>query len=324
MDVSVTLLPFVMLSIILVLANLESYSPAFRWLAYLSLISLNMLLLAAGLIGMVLPLTGLPGIPPEATDAYMVLLRGMGITGLLAFLPFIRPLRRLLARVIRIDPNSTVHLTALVYAVYLLGTGISQQPLLTDPEVVDGLDLQLTSNLAWAQGLGMVLLALSGLGLFVRRSWRDTAQRLGLVWPSWRDLVVAGVAVIALFAMQIAVVLVWRAVDPAGFAQLESANNLLFGQFSPNLAAAFTIGFTAAVGEELVFRGALQPPFGLLLTAVLFTLVHSQYGFSPASLLILLIALVLGVLRDRRNLTVCILAHFGYNFLSVMLPTLGQ
>jgi hypothetical protein len=324
MEVSITLLPFVILSIILALANLESYSQAFRWLAYLSLISLNLLLATAGLIGLVLPITGLPGIPPEATDAYVTLLRGMGITGLLAFLPFIRPLRQWLARVIKIDPASTVHLTALVYAVYLLGLGISQQPLLTNPEVVDGLDLQLTSDLAWAQGLGMVLLALSGLGLFIRRSWRDTALRLGLAWPAWRDLLAAAVAVIVLFAMQIGVVLLWRALDPAGFAQLESANNLLFGQFSPNLAAAFTIGFTAAVGEELVFRGALQPPFGLVLTALLFTLVHSQYGFSPASLLILLIALVLGVLRKRRNLTVCILTHFGYNFLSVMLPTLGQ
>ncbi len=324
MEVSITLLPFVLLSIILVLANLESYSPAFRWLTYLSLISLNTLLLAAGLVGMALPPTGLPGLPPEATDAYTTLLSGMGITGLLAFLPLVPPVRRALARVIKIDPASAVHTTALVYAIYLLGLGISQQPLLTNPEVVEGLDLQLTSNLAWAQGIGMTLLALSGLGLFVRRSWRMTAQRLGLVWPSVGDLAAAGGAIAALFALQIGVVLIWRTLDPAGYAKLESATNLLFGQFTPGLAAAFTIGFTAAVGEELVFRGALQPRFGLLLTAVLFTVVHSQYGFSPASLLILLIALVLGVLRDRRNLTVCILAHFGYNFLSVMLPTVAQ
>lgn len=323
MEVAITLLPFVLLSIILVLANLERHNPIFRWFTVVALAVLNLLLLLAGLTGLALPATGLPGLPPEATDAYVVLLQGMGITGLLAFLPFLRPVRAALARVIKIDPNSTVHLTALVYAIYLLGLGISQQPLLTNPEVVEGLDLRLTSNLAWTQGLGMVMLALSGLGVFVNRSWRELVTRLDLVWPSLRDLIVSIVAIIFLFAMQIAVVLVWRALDPAGFEQLESAGNVLFGEFA-GLGAAFTIGFTAAVGEELVFRGALQPRFGLLLTALLFTVVHSQYGFSPASLLILLIALVLGVLRDRTNLTVCILVHFGYNFLSVILPSVAQ
>jgi membrane protease YdiL (CAAX protease family) len=55
----------------------------------------------------------------------------------------------------------------------------------------------------------------------------------------------------------------------------------------------------------------------------LFTIIHSQYGLSPASLIILAIALVLGVLRDRTSLTVCILVHFGYNFVSVLLPSFG-
>jgi hypothetical protein len=74
----------------------------------------------------------------------------------------------------------------------------------------------------------------------------------------------------------------------------------------------------------MIFRGAALPPFRLLLTSVLFTILHSQYGFSPASLLIFVIAIVLGVLRYRTNLTVCILVHFGYNFTSVLLPSIGQ
>ena len=74
----------------------------------------------------------------------------------------------------------------------------------------------------------------------------------------------------------------------------------------------------------MIFRGAMLPPFRLLLTSILFTIIHSQYGISPAVGIIFVIALVLGVLRYRTSLTVCILVHFGYNFLSVMLPTLGQ
>lgn len=322
MDVGFTLLPFVLLSIILVLANLARHSPAFGWLAYGALTVANLLMLNAGLASLA-PQSELLAIPPEAEPALDALLRGVGITGLVAFLPLLPPVRRGLARLIPVDPASPVHTTALVYAVYVVGLGISQQRLLSDPAVVQSLELRLTSTLAWSQAVGMVLLAVSGVGLFVARSPREVAERLGLTWPTVGHAVVAGLAVAFLFGAQVTVALIWRSLDPAGFDQLSNASNLLFGEFS-GPAAAFTLGFTAAVGEELVFRGALQPRFGLLLPALLFTVLHSQYGFSPATLLILMIALVLGVLRQRTNLTVCILTHFGYNFVTVMLASLVQ
>ncbi len=58
----------------------------------------------------------------------------------------------------------------------------------------------------------------------------------------------------------------------------------------------------------------------------MFTSDRNRSGFvvSPAVGIIFAIALVLGVLRYRTSLTVCILVHFGYNFVSVMLPTVGQ
>lgn len=322
MEIGFTLLPFVLLSIILVLANLARHSPAFAWLAYGALVVVNLLMLNAGVASLA-PQSELLAIPPQAEPALDALLRGVGITGLVAFLPLLPSVRRGLARLIPVDPASPVHTTALVYAVYVVGLGISQQRLLSDPAVVQSLELRLTSALAWSQALGMVLLAVSGVGLFVSRSPREVAERLGLAWPTFGHAVVAGLAVIFLFGAQVTVALIWRSLDPAGFDQLSNASNLLFGEFSGPVAA-FTLGFTAAVGEELVFRGALQPRFGLLLPAVLFTVLHSQYGFSPATLLILMIALVLGVLRWRTNLTVCILTHFGYNFVTVMLASLVQ
>ena len=117
--------------------------------------------------------------------------------------------------------------------------------------------------------------------------------------------------------------LVWQAVDPEGLKKTSDVNNLLLGDMT-GLGGALTIGLAAALGEEMIFRGAALPPFRLLTTSVLFTILHSQYGFSPASVLIFVIAIVLGVLRYRTNLTVCILVHFGYNFMSVVLPSVGQ
>ena len=323
-EVLAVLLPFLVLAGVLLLANLEVYNTAFRWLTYIAVILLNLTLLMFGLIGFLLPQTPLPGLSEAASSAYGSLLRAMAVTGVVAFLPLIRPLRSLLSRVLSIDPNSTVHTTALVYAIYLVGLGLGQQPLLSDPEALEGLGgISITGGLAWAQALGLILIALAGVGTLVRRDGRQTLERLGIEPLPWRHLGVAVASVVALLALQTAVSLAWQAWDPDGYAQIEDASNLLLGGLT-GLGGALTIGLSAALGEEMVFRGALQPRFRLLPTALLFTIVHSQYGLSPATLLILAIALLLGILRDRTSLTVAILVHFGYNFLSVLLPGLGQ
>lgn len=303
---------------VLVLANLEAYSPAFRWMTLLSLVALNGLMLLFGLAGLALPGGGaVPGLPEQAMAGYRTLFIGVGVTGLLAFLPLLPPVRRLLARVMPIDPEPAVTVTALVYAVYLVGTGLSQQPLLTDAEALELMGFQMTSDLAWAQGVGMVVLALTGLGLFTRRSPRQVAERLGLERVTLQQVGVAVAGMAVLLGLQVAVTMLWQQLDPEGLEGLNAAGNVLFGEFT-GFWAALTIGLTAALGEELVFRGALQPRFGLLVTALMFTIVHSQYGFSPATLLVLIIALVLGWLRRRYNLNVPIMVHFGYNFLSVL------
>jgi len=324
MDVLLTLIPFVLLAGILLLANLEGRDRAFRWITYIALTLLNLLMILLGALGMLVSRAEVPGMSQATMAAYGALLGALGWTGLLAFLPFVRPLRILLARLIDINPDSAVHTTALVYAIYLVGTGLGQQPLLSDPAALEGLGgVGISSSLIWAQALGMILLAFAGIGLLVRRDWRQTLDRLGLKPLTLSHLGVGVAAIVGLFIFQIAVSLAWQALDPQGFAQIEDASSLLLGEFV-GLGGALTIGLSAAIGEELVFRGAMLPPFRLLLTSLLFTVVHSQYALSPATLLILAIALVLGVLRYRTSLTVCILVHFGYNFLSVLLPNLGQ
>ena len=233
-------------------------------------------------------------------------------------------MRRLLARFLYIDPSSAVHTVALVYAVYLVGAGIGQQPLASDPEVLGTLgDVGVSSVTIWAQALGMVVLAMTGVGLLTRRNLRQVADRLGLPVPSLRQLGMAVLSVVGLIVFQIVFMLAWQAIDPEGLKKISDASNLLLGDMT-GLGGALTIGLAAALGEEMIFRGAALPPFRLLTTSVLFTILHSQYGFSPASVLIFVIAIVLGVLRYRTNLTVCILVHFGYNFMSVVLPSVGQ
>ena len=324
MEIGLTLFPFVLLALVFVLANLESRDRIFRWLTYLALAGLNLLVVMIGLGLLALGLVDVPGMSSAMVDAYQVLAGAMIVTGLVAFVPMLPPVPRVLARWLRFNPALMVTVTALVYAVYLVGSGLGQQPLLSDPEVLGELGGgSVTIGLLWAQALGMALLAFAGVGLLVRRTWRETIDRLGLKRLTWRHLGIAVGAVVGLFAFQVVYSMVWQAIDPTGFAEISDASNLLLGDLT-GLGGALTIGLAAALGEELIFRGAMLPPFRLLLTSVLFTIIHSQYGLSPAVGIIFVIALVLGVLRYRTSLTVCILVHFGYNFVSVMLPTVGQ
>lgn len=325
MEVGFTLFIFVLLAMLLAVANLERQHVAFRWLTLLALGSLNLLMVVFGLLSLAMSAAPMPGLPAESAAAFATLFRAVGLTGLLAFVPMIPAVRRLLARWLPFDPNSVVTTAALVYAVYLVGTGLGQQPLLSDPAVLESLGgVSVGIAALWAQSIGMVLIAVSGVGIFTRRTLRETADRLALKVPTWRQVGFGLLVTAGLLAFQIVFSLVWQAVDPQGMQQIDDAGNLLLGDLTGSLLGAFTIGMAAALGEEMIFRGAMLLPFRLGLTSVLFTIIHSQYGLSPATLLILVIAVVLGLVRYRTNLTIAILVHFAYNFSSVLLAGLGQ
>ena len=91
------------------------------------------------------------------------------------------------------------------------------------------------------------------------------------------------------------------------------------------------IAVFAAIGEEFVFRGALQRIFGQMIrnkhiiiwsVAFIFSFIHFQfYGFVPR----LLLGAYFGYLLDfSKNLWIPVLAHFTNNFTGVMLYTIYQ
>jgi uncharacterized protein len=74
------------------------------------------------------------------------------------------------------------------------------------------------------------------------------------------------------------------------------------------------LAIAAGIGEEVLFRGALQPVLGIWLTSLLFAVIHTQYGLSLATLLIFVVGFILGLIRRRYNTTVAIILHAAYNF----------
>ena len=114
----------------------------------------------------------------------------------------------------------------------------------------------------------------------------------------------------------------WTLLDPTQAAQLSSVNEALLGDFD-TVWEWFLLAAAAGLGEELLFRGALQPIFGLIPTSIIFAVSHVQYGLTPATLAIFLLSLILGIIRQRSNTTVAILVHAGYNFILGLLSLLA-
>lgn len=174
--------------------------------------------------------------------------------------------------------------------------------------------------------LGYILVSLLGVGIFLRRDIWQAIQRLGIHLPeqngiaTWlmrgtKHLFIGAVVGFGLFWVQVVLTLVWQLLTPPELlAEQLAATEALFAAFSGSLWLGFLLALTAGIGEELFFRGALQPIFGNVLVSIFFVLLHSQYLLTPASLIILLVSLVFGLLRAQYTTPTAMMAHFVYNF----------
>jgi len=243
------------------------------------------------------------------------------LTALWGIAVCLAPVRRLMARAIAVDPDSVVHTLALVLAGYLIGQGaltLSQGGLEGLSETAQATSVFLVA----ASELVFAVMALLGVGFLVRRRGRALAQRLGLERPEPLHWFIGLGWIGVLVVLQIFVGLAWVALNPEQAELLESVNTLLLADFD-TVWEWLILAIAAGVGEELLFRGALQPVFGLGLTSVIFALVHVQYGFSVFTLFILLLAVILGLIRRYYSTTIAIFVHVGYDFALGLLALLA-
>lgn len=248
------------------------------------------------------------------------------ILAVVAIVVLIPKIRILLARVLPMEAGSSVHATAISMTATAFGVNLFQMlalsPLIfaavADEQIAQQLQQSYLDVLVFPL-LTLVLAALLGVGLYVRRNQSQTLERLGLTLPTARQMGIALGATAGLLAFSILTNVIWQAVDPRSLNDVGGVLKALTGNLV-GVPGALAIGLSAAIGEELFFRGAYQPRMGLPLAALLFASFHVQYGITPATLLVLVIGVVLGVLRQRTSTTVCIVVHFLFNFVSVLLP----
>lgn len=171
-----------------------------------------------------------------------------------------------------------------------------------------------------------VVIALFGVGIFVRRSIPRVIKRLGirilekenvLLWfrNGSKHIIIGAVVGFGMFWVQVGLSAIWQAsVSPDTLAEQSAAAQAMFAAFSGSLWLGFLLALTAGIGEELLFRGALQPIFGNVIVSIFFVMLHSQYILTPASLIILTVSLVFGFLRNHYTTPSAMMAHFVYNF----------
>lgn len=340
MAASVNALPFAVLA---VLAYLGGERPNWAWIAsglWLALMVGGASLAALGLgIGALVggPLNdpaNLPRLTPGDLLRSGLIMVGIVASIVIGALPLLPAVRRGLARYLPIDPDSFVHTIALV-AVLMIGL-ICSVPLLVlgAPPLLALIDTLAgdangrdSAGLLRDQLYGLVWTipaAILAVGFGITRNLSAALARLGLVRPTLRQ-VLAGLSLALLLAGAVQLlglgidwlwgVLGWPLTDEEAFGEL------LGFAFSP--VGAVVIGVSAGLGEELAVRGVLQPRLGLLLSNLFFMSLHAlQYNWD-ALLIVFMVGVVCGIVRNRANTTTAAIVHGTYNFTLIMLATAG-
>ncbi len=167
-----------------------------------------------------------------------------------------------------------------------------------------------------------IIIALLGVGWITRRDKEHIIKRLGLRFPTIHDWL-AGIGIgILLYIFSIIGTMIWASLVPAEIiAEQTAASQQLFQAFSGSLIFGVILALLTGISEEILFRGALQPIFGLITTSFFFTVIHIQYTLTPAILILFIITLGFGWARNYISTTTSVIAHAIYNFIPILLYT---
>ena len=128
--------------------------------------------------------------PAQIVEALPRMAVGLWLPAVLGIILLLRPVRRLFARWIPIDPDRTVHAIALSYPalilmnlLFTLGIGLGNLATLAQFDASQGVQLVSISGV-WAQELLMALMGIIGVGWLARRTMVATFDRLAIRVPT--------------------------------------------------------------------------------------------------------------------------------------------
>lgn len=327
-----TLLVTAFVGVLALLAQVARKSRGAEVTLIVVIVALSILIAALGSVtGIGLLLMAAANVGPVEADR--ITLTAAGVAGVAALIAgvvgvglCVPPLRRVVSmrpeRTFWTDPPTFLSLW--LYVMVLANNAVSF--LLFDqlPNVESFFSTgRLTPGTVLVSELPFVAIALLGVGLGVQRNARETLQRLGYGAVSLRQLGVVVLFVGVALALSYAADTLFAQLQPDLYRKVGEISSKLFSPIglSPASAVLFAllVGVGAGLGEETLFRGAVQPKLGILATSVLFASMHFQYGPSLLLGYVFLLSIGLGLLRKYINTTATFLAHATYNTLGILL-----
>jgi membrane protease YdiL (CAAX protease family) len=331
----VTVFPFVILAQLAFLG--EWYRPS-RYLAVLCLLAVLFMSFCFVVLYAIFPALCIGSgdhDTPHTLQLARVLIESVlaGIcAGVASLAGFSRTFRGYIARYIPIDPDSFVHMIGLVTlaaitlmcAVPLI---INGSPPLLDPGVMEMIidDLGDEADMIRLETYGLIWTVAGSafmVGLWIRQDLRGTLARLGLVRPTPKQVLIGiGAAFLLLGLFHVAEPAITHAFGLAGIPTTdEAAIEKLFGAMNLSPLVALIASISAGIGEELTFRGVLQPRFGIVLSALVFASAHAfQYSWDGI-VVVLLVGICLGIIRKYTNTTTSAITHGTYDLVLFLLP----
>lgn len=291
--------------------QLTTVRPKTRYVVIGSFFALAVLVGMYGLLLLVSPQV----LGSNEASAFQIALSCLLFAGV-TILPLIKSIRVLLSRFTPVDPNSTVDISGVVVASWFIVIQGTYLVALNLDTIVD--QVQVTVIQSVTDVMAYPVLAFSLVGVWVVRKPWEAVKRLGLERLTRRQVALSLALVAPLVLVAVAADLIGRQVQPNEYAQLEAILESMSSNVTSPVMALF-LGFAAGIGEEVLFRGAIQPRLGIAFTAVLFAVAHTQYGLTFATLAVLIIGVVLGYQRKRMNTTSCIITHGAYNTIAFLI-----
>jgi membrane protease YdiL (CAAX protease family) len=254
---------------------------------------------------------GTTGYSPQPLGFSLI---GVGAVAAVATWP---PVLRRLARFLPLDPQNPVDALALALAVVIIGSQFAfasfvdvlasdqAQPTVTVPDLL-------------SEQLPLLVVATVGVGIFLRRDATSAARRLGLVRPAWWHVVLALAAAGVFIGFSVGMDALGQSLTPGIANRVQATTNHLFGDLVGNPIGVLAIAVVPGLCEETLFRGAVQPRLGILLTALLFASIHTQYSLSFDTLAVFTIGIGLGLIRKYTNTTTSCVAHATYNLVTAV------
>ncbi len=238
-------------------------------------------------------------------------------TGIAIGVPLIPQVRRLCSRFMPFDPVSPADMiglsTLLATAVYSVGISLR-----SDANVNIG---SVSATELVSQAVALIFISYFGVGFLMNRRFRDATDRLGLNSITGRQLGRAVALVAGLFAVTIASGILTYYLEPNLDKQIQD-NLKNMTQDVSSIGGALLLGISAGAGEEILFRGAIQPRYGIIFTSIVFASLHIQYGISLTIVGIFFVSILLGIERKRVNTTASMVTHVIYDVLAVIMGSL--